>query len=37
MYYPQKVSSDGEFWCGGHQFVMKKLELEVRANERVCF
>lgn len=27
MYYPQKVSSDGEFWCGGHQFVMKKIRI----------
>lgn len=27
MYYPQKVSSDGEFWCGGRQFVMKKIRI----------
>lgn len=27
MYYPQKVDSDGEFWCCGHQFVMKKIRI----------
>lgn len=25
MYYPQKVDSEGEFWCCGHQFTMKKI------------
>lgn len=27
MYYPQKVDSEGEFWCCGHQFVMKKIRI----------
>lgn len=27
MYYPQKVDSEGEFWCCGHQFIMKKIRI----------
>ena len=27
MYYPQKVDSEGEFWCCGHQFTMKKIRI----------
>ena len=27
MYYPEKVDSDGEFWCCGHQFIMKKIRI----------
>ena len=27
MYYPEKVDSEGEFWCCGHQFIMKKIRI----------